>query len=912
MSTTPDFRDESRGVDPLLAEGLRRLEAGDSSGWRRLLRASPERAVELERHVQRLQGYGFFPATAAPEQVGPYRLLERLGSGGMGVVYRARAEGSTECCAVKIIRPEQVCGEDGRRRLRREVAAASALQHPGIVRVIDVGIDDELPWFAMDLVSGAALSELIAVAREDGGDAVATRLHAELAHAPDGSRLRPWHRLVLEALAQVLDALQHAHDQGVLHRDVKPSNVLVDVTGRAVLIDFGLAHVAAATTITRTGDTLGSLPYMAPELLRSSGEASVASDIYAVGATLHHALGLQLPFVGANAEGVRHGILHSAPRPLIDLDPGLPAAVAHICGQAMSPEPVRRYRSAATFAEDLRSVLAGRVPRARAATLELRLRRWLRRHPLRAVSLAAGFAFAAVLPTSLYWVQSIELRKTTRLSDLHAVGELCTAEQSLWPARPEVVTKADGMDAWLAEADELLGRRARHEADLAAVRARGRRMTEAELAADPSWQRLQAKVRELRTNMVDATTNRTAGWEDWLEELKEHEAPLLRRMEVAEGVAFQLASDERLARNLGTLVLGLEDLSVLRDRVLGRKARVEELRRASLDDCAAAWRETLEAIADVVRNPRYRGLRMEPQFGLVPLGKDPQSGLFEFAHLASGKVPVRGGGGRFTIGEDDSIVLVLLPGGRVRVGADLDPGGPHYDPNAHAEDTPSVEVRLDPFFIGKFEVTQAQWVRQRGHNNCLIKIGSRLSQERPVTGAHPVDAARWLEARRITAQWGLTLPSGAQWEYAARAGTAGARWCGEELDALNGAENLADVALVRIPAWAPPDEEGPFQPADGWPTHAPVGRFRPNPFGLFDVLGNVMEFTIDAARPYLQGLRDGDGCTGNFDAGTARGAAFNWPPSGCQVSRRISAESDASLCGLRTARRIEGKWRQEG
>ncbi|MFO1076951.1 MAG: bifunctional serine/threonine-protein kinase/formylglycine-generating enzyme family protein [Planctomycetota bacterium] len=910
MSTSSGHRkEETRDIDAVLAEGMRRLDAGDSSGWRRLVREHPERAKDLEGHAQRLQQFGFFPGTAAPERVGPFRLLQRLGRGGMGVVYRARADGAAADCAVKFVRPERIDGEHGLQRFHREVGAASALQHPGIVRVLDVGGGDALPWFAMELVDGPSLADLIAAARQEGGDSVAAAHLLQIARTGERAGLRPWTRFVLEVLAQMLDALQHAHDSGILHRDVKPSNVLVDGKGRTVLIDFGLAQVAAATTITHSGDTLGSLPYMAPELLRSNREAAVGSDVYAAGVTLYHALGLQLPFAGASAEGLRHGILHTVPRALRDLDPGLPRALADVCGKAMAPEPRRRYASAAAFAADLRSVLEGRRPMARAPGPLLRLRRWTRRHPLRAVSLAAAFAFAGVLPTSLYWVQVNELRKTTRLSDLHRVGEMRAAEHLLWPARPEVVTRADGMDAWLADADELLGRWAQHEADLTAVRARGRRMTEAELAADPTWQSIQRDLGELRQNMHEATTRRPASWEDWLAELKEHEAPLLRRLEVAEGVAYAEPADARLAQNLGELVLGLEQLAALRDRVAARKARAEELRAASLDAAAAAWRETIAAIADVDRNPRYRGLRIEPQFGLVPLGQDPQSGLFEFAHLASGKAPARGADGRFTIGEDDGIVLVLLPGGRVRVGADLDPAGPLYDPKAIAADTPSIEVRLDPFFIGKFEVTQGQWVRQRGHNDCRLKPGScDQNPARPVTAAHPVDFVSWLEASRIVREWGLELPTGAQWEYAARGGTTGACWCGDDVEALEGAENLFDVDSARLVKWVVIPER--FQPSDGWPMHAPVGRFRPNPFGLFDVLGNVPEFTADAVRPYAQGLRDGDGCSPNIDSGTQRGFDAFTVPTECRVSRRSGVTPESPMAGLRALRRVEGIWAQ--
>ncbi|MBL8731431.1 MAG: protein kinase, partial [Planctomycetes bacterium] len=864
--------DETHNLDAVLVEGLRRLHAGDSSGWRRLLREHPDRAVELEGHALRLQRHGFLHDHVVPARVGAFTLLRRIGRGGMGVVYRARGEGLAEECAVKIVRPELLDGDYGRQRFAREVAAVGVLQHPGIVRVIDVGVDDELPWFAMDLVVGRSLAELIAAARAEGGDSVVAERGAHLARMPATGQLRPWPRFVLEVLVQVLDALQHAHQRGVLHRDVKPSNVLVADDGRVRLIDFGLAHVTTATTITRSSDSLGTLPYMAPELLAADGHASIASDLYAVGATMYHALGLQLPFVGASAEGLRNGILRTTPRSLRELDPRLPEHVAIVCATAMSPEPSRRYRDAAAFQADLRAVLEGRRPSARPPGLWLSTRRWVRRRPLLALGLVLGAAFAVVLPTSLYWVQSIELIKTVRLSDLHRVRDLHQRSDELWPARPEVVTRPDGIDAWLVEADELLGRRARHERDLESVRRRGRAMTEAERNDDRVWRRTQGAIDDLRADMLDATSHRAAGWQDWLVELREHEGPLLRRHELVEGVAFSDPADRPLFRNLGELVLGLEVLAADRERLVARRARAERLRVASLDAAAEQWRATLDELADPVLSPVYRGLRIAPQFGLVPLGRDSHSGFFEFAHLASGEVPERGPDGRFHIGERDGIVLVLLPGGMVRIGADLDAAGPHYDPEAVAADTPSVEVCLDPFFLGKFEVTQAQWVRQRGHNNCLIKVGSVAENPaQPITWANPVDTVGHGEAVRIAAEWGLTLPTGAQWEYGARGGTTGRTWCGGGVSSLDGSENLADGMLWKLSTWFSPGDVGHLQPEDGWPAHAPVGTFEPNPFGLFDVLGNSREMTIDAARPYSLGLREGDGCTGNVDAGSIRG-----------------------------------------
>src|SRR5688572_7358094 len=233
-----------------------------------------------------------------PERLGSFRLIERLGGGGMGVVYLAEEESLGRRVALKLIRPEQIYFPQAKERFRREVEAVAKLSHPGIVQVFSFAEEGGVPFFAMELVEGASLGDVLhrfagrsatSLAAHDLADAVTALSGVACSKAPifEGS----WTRAALEIARQVAVALAHAHERGVVHRDIKPSNVMITPDGRARLLDFGLATRAGASRLTKTGAQLGSLPYMPPELVDGRAEASgPATDVYSLGAALHECL----------------------------------------------------------------------------------------------------------------------------------------------------------------------------------------------------------------------------------------------------------------------------------------------------------------------------------------------------------------------------------------------------------------------------------------------------------------------------------------------------------------------------------------------------------------------------------------------------------------------------------------------
>ncbi len=261
---------------------------------------------------------------------GDYELLEVIGRGGQGIVYRARQKGLNRTVALKVIGLGHWATEAHLKRFRREAEAAASLDHPGIVPIYEVGERDGSCYFSMKFVEGGEL------------DAVAKR------------EPMPTRRAV-ELIAKVARTVQYAHEHSILHRDIKPGNILLDGKGEPHLTDFGLARlIETESTVTRTLEVLGTPSYMAPEqAVGNNAYLTSATDVYGLGAVLYQLLTSHPPFAGGTTYETIKLLLDTEPRPPRLLNPKIDRDLSTICLKCLEKDPKRRYSSALALAEDL-------------------------------------------------------------------------------------------------------------------------------------------------------------------------------------------------------------------------------------------------------------------------------------------------------------------------------------------------------------------------------------------------------------------------------------------------------------------------------------------------------------------------------------------------------------------------------
>src|SRR5437762_6771910 len=308
----------------------------------------------------------------APVEFGDYALLEEIGQGSQGVVYRARQKSLNRIVALKVIALGHWATEPHVKRFRREAEAAARLNHPGIVPIYEVGERDGACYFSMGLVERGQL------------DAMLEREPMSI-------------RSAVELIVKLARTVQYAHEHNILHRDIKPGNILLDAKGEPHLTDFGLARlVEAESTVTRTREVLGTPSYMAPE--QASGETTKlgkATDVYGLGAVLYQLLTGHPPFAGGTTYETIRLLLNTEPRKPRALNRKIDRDLSTICLKCMEKDPQRRYPSALALAEDLEHWLKHEPIQAHRTGIFARGKKWVRRNPPSALLTASLIALAA-------------------------------------------------------------------------------------------------------------------------------------------------------------------------------------------------------------------------------------------------------------------------------------------------------------------------------------------------------------------------------------------------------------------------------------------------------------------------------------------------------------------------------------
>ena len=924
------------------------------------------------------------------KEMGPYRIVETLGQGGMGSVYRAEQSSPVRrTVALKVIK----LGMDTREviaRFEAERQALAMMDHPCIAKVLDAGTTPRgRPFFVMEYVPGVPITE-----------------HADRHTLNTAQRLR--------LFVDVCEAVHHAHQRAIIHRDLKPSNILVMFQNdRATpkIIDFGIAkatnqRLTEQTLHTEQGRIIGTPEYMSPEQAEMTEQGiDIRTDVYSLGVILYELLSGVLPFSSETLRAQGYGGMQ---RMIREIEAPLPstrittlgAASARVTQtratdarlltrtlrgdldwivmKAIAKSRTERYESAWSLAEDIRRYLSDEPVLATRPSLTYRFKKFVRRnravvYTIAAVivAMAVGLVFALIAYSELRAKEG-ELRQAladaqqargeaqanerraeesaaaARQSEAtakenaalaliseekakEALAKALSSEQradkegaaklrqieendallanslfvelrqtaeTLWPAHPQMVPE---VERWLARMDSILAQRPL----ITSVRDRFRALAKPLSQADAQRDRdTHPRLAEL-----DGVVARLAG------ELPEAERRDLeaQRDELQKVVSARRTwtfDDPDIQIRHAVLTRVLDDL----DRVDGpdelvakmkwRLAECRSIGTRSIDSQTEAWDKSTAnaANAEVYRESSSGPITLIPQMGLVPLGLDPVSGLLEFAHLQSGAPAARGDDGGLRIVDETGIVLVLLPGGTMAMGAAPDSEISPKDPLAASNEQPVQPVRVDPFFISKYEMTQGQWLRWTGTNPSYYAAGGLPVGEQQFGLTDPVETVTWYECVEVLRQLGLELPTEAQWEWAARGRILSPWFTGGSVASLEGYANFA--AAEALPEWG---RDTTFN--DGFLVHTAVDRLKPNPFGLHHVLGNVSEWCRDNYGSYAVPVRPGDGLRAVPDQlqKPHRGGNYKSGPARCRVTARTPDPADARSegRGVRPIRRLD-------
>ena len=885
-------------------------------------------------------------------------VIREVHRGGQGVVYEAVQRSTKRTVAIKILHQRILANPRTRARFEREVQLLGQFRHPNIVAIHDSGTTDERFYYVMDYIAGQPLDRFLDHKRHSVRQILG--VFAKVCDAVSAAHLRGViHRDLKPGNIRVdAEGEPVVLDFGlakVTAEDKEDPSTPPDMTETGQFVG-SLPWASPEQVEGRTQD-----------IDVRSDVYSLGVVLYRL------LTGVFPYQVSGPPRTVIENILYTPPASPRTLNSAIGDEVETIVLKCLSKDRERRYQSAGELARDVWRYLAGEPIEAKRDSGWYVLRKTLRRYRLvvvvagtflvlvmsATVALSIMYRTAVEAETAAEQARDAESRQRTladqryeeivRLADRKRLADARSAADVLWPAHPE---KIEAMKMWLAtQAVPLRDNLPQHEATLQALRTQALDYDSAQERHDRETHPRAAELDEQRQQLADfrkqhaeATAKGTDDGEVRARKIEELEKSIAEAEQsiaeleqaVKERRTWKFADEETHWQYdmLAGLVQDLKeflDPDPRRGTVASVRERIEFAshiaeRSITGSEVAARW---AEAIADFARLEVYGGLQLTPQVALVPLRPDPRSGLWEFWHVQTGTEPEENPDADavnpWVLTGDTGLIFVLIPGGTFWMGAQKeDPDGRNYDPQREPDESPVHEVTLAAFFISKYEMTQGQWQRFTGVNPSNYPpnwswsgdLHWSRSSERPAEPPlnrnefwNPVEHITWTECQRVLEQLGLLLPTEAQWEYAARAGTSTVWWTGNEKESIGveGAGNLADGWTKRkggARLWVYEDWL-----EDGWRSHAPVGSFQPNGFGLHDVIGNVSEFCRDWWGRYDEAdVEPGDGLRKITRARTrvGRGGSFRLIATYARSATRISFRPETAIThvGVRPARSL--------
>ncbi|MBL8901454.1 MAG: protein kinase [Planctomycetes bacterium] len=808
-----------------------------------LAESSPSESAEAEN------------ATDDDQRLGEFRILRELGRGGMGIVFEAEQISLGRRVALKLLPLHRSFSPRAIGLFRREAQLAAALDHPGIAKVFGLVEADGQLALAMELLRGVSLDQVLEELRTTAPQARRVEEIARIVGATPTWPSQSYASWVAALALQVAEALAHAHEHSIVHRDVKPGNLMLLASGRVVLTDFGLARDLELAGGTQSGEFAGTAEYASPEQLDGSIHSiDGRSDVYSLGVTLFELLVGERPYTGISIAELRERVRSGTVARTGLAERWIPRDLAAIVRQAIQPERADRYASAAAMVEDLKRFLAGRPVAARPVPRRVRVLRWVQRNRLVSAFLVALAATGAGLGYFAWSSSRLQRSYLDLVLDvrLDALWARVPHAFPAWPERREeiaaLIREGEALQALVPHFEARL-RELRSQAEIRSGHAR-----EAGRVPHPDRERLDVDraYRERLEN--EAIANRGAMSEaereaaqQKIEQLAAAMEARERRLEESDALIFE---DEQARLLYDATEKQLLRLLEIEDVIL-RPLRAREALLVRIEsEAPGVSNEIWAGVRDRVKaDPRFAGFEVTPQAALVPLGPDASSRLEEFYLLGSGEVVVRGKDRELALDTGSALILVLLPPGELIA--------PLMDPKP---------IPIAPLCMAKHELSRAQWVTMTLAEPALDLHRETILDLRNLTAselAKPANGVSADFARELLRRHGLELPREAEWEYACRAGSDASWWSGDDPASLEGVANF----------------QGP-QPRS---QLLPVYALAPNDFGLVQMHGNVAEWCSDIHRGSREVL-----CA-------ARGGSWLTPPrSGMSNARNRFAPASAT------------------